>query len=149
MQLGEGETEYLIDLLIGGSGAGGNRAEPTRRAAATSTVGHSAGGERVVGQGAHPQGGIWEDKPTAGKGSKKAAVRREETSNEGTSRREDKSSNGSGAEGADAWDGRGPRGWRPWWPNDRKEEESPDPPLGPGTETKNSRRLEPDKATGI
>jgi hypothetical protein len=123
MQLGEGEMEYLIDLLMGGSGADGNRAEPTRTPAATSTVGTSAGGEGVVGQGAQPQGGIRKDKPAAGKGSKKAAVRREETNDEGTSRREDKSSNGPEAEGADARDRKGP--------NSHKEEESPDPPLGP------------------
>ncbi len=128
MQFGEGETEYLFDLLMGGSGAGEDRAEPARTPAAPSTMGHAAGGEGATGQGTQPQEEIREGKPATGKGSRKAAARREKTSNEGASRGEDKPSTGSGAEGADARDRRGPRGWRPWWPNSRKEEESPDPP---------------------
>ncbi len=55
MQFGEGETVYLIDLLMGGSGAGEDKAEPTRTPAATSMVDHLAGGEGAVGQGAQPQ----------------------------------------------------------------------------------------------
>jgi hypothetical protein len=149
LQFGEGETEYLIDLLIGGSGAGEGRAEPAQAPAAISTVGHPVGGGGAVGHRAQPQGEVRKDKPAVGKGSKKAAVRREETSDEGTSRREDKFSTRSGAEGADVWDERGPRGWCPWWPSGRKEEGSPDPLKGPGTETKDSARLEPDKATGM
>jgi hypothetical protein len=76
-----------------------------------------------------------------GKGSQKAATRREETSDEGTSRREGKTSTGSGAEGADARVGRGPRGWCPWWPDGHKEEGSPDHLQGPETTTKASARV--------
>jgi hypothetical protein len=49
LQFSEGELEYLIDLLMGGSGAGEGRAEPVRKPAAPGTMGHQAGGKTATG----------------------------------------------------------------------------------------------------
>ncbi len=149
LKFGEGETEYLIDLLMGGSGAGEDGAEPARASAALGTIGHQTGEGRVTGKEEQPPREAREDKPPVGKGPKKAAARREETGDGETSRKENKTSTGSGAVGADARDGRGPRGWCPWWPGGHKEGGSPDPLQRPEAETKNNAILGPGKATGV
>jgi hypothetical protein len=119
---------------MGGSRAGENEAELALKSAATSTADHSAGKRGVGEQGGQPLGGTRGGEPATSKESKKVAARREETSNGGTPRKEDKSNTGLGAEGVGTRDGQGPRGWCPWWPSGRKEEESPGPPQGPRTE---------------
>jgi hypothetical protein len=53
---GEGETEYLIDLLMGGSGAGEDEYEPARTSATPNVQSHQTGGKGGRGRKSSPEG---------------------------------------------------------------------------------------------
>jgi hypothetical protein len=54
LQFSEGEMEYLIDLLMGCSGAGEDGAEPALAPMAPSTMNHQTGGGGATGKGDLP-----------------------------------------------------------------------------------------------
>jgi hypothetical protein len=56
LQPDEGETEYLIDLLMRGSGAGRDVAEPARTQAAPNVQSHPTGGKEATGKKDQPEG---------------------------------------------------------------------------------------------
>jgi hypothetical protein len=138
LQFGEGEEEYLIDLLMGGSAACEGRVEPPRMLAATGAADHSAGEGEAVGQKAQPQGENRENRPATGGGPKKAAVGRKEASDEKASRGENRPCAETEVEEAGAQGEQGLKGWAPWWPSGREGGGLPHSPQGPDSETKNN-----------
>jgi hypothetical protein len=54
LQPNEGETEYLISLLMGGSGAGKDEFEPARTSAAPNMQSRRTGGEEAAEEGNQP-----------------------------------------------------------------------------------------------
>jgi hypothetical protein len=67
----EGETEYLIDLLMGGSGAGKDKVEPAQAAAAPNVQSHQTGGRGAVEEGSQAQREVQGDKLSMSAGPKK------------------------------------------------------------------------------
>ncbi len=144
LQPDEGETEYFIDLLMGGSGAGKDESEPVRTPAAPNVRSRRTGGEGVTEEENHPQREIQEDEssigteskkgPPKGKGARdeKAPRRKPPVGNIGTRTGDERAgdcrgslegtaSMRSGAGEADAGDRRGPWERYPWWPGGQDE----------------------------
>jgi hypothetical protein len=139
LQPDEGETEYLIDLLMGGSGAGKDESELARTSAAPNVQSHQTGREGAAEEGSQTQREIQGDKWSISIGSKKGPPkvqgvhdketpkRKSPAGNTGTGTGDERArdhrgslegeaSTRSGAGEADAGDRRGPWERYPWWP---------------------------------
>jgi hypothetical protein len=139
LQFGEGETEYLIDLLMRGSGTGRDEVEPARAPTAPSVPSRQTEKKGVTGREDHSQRGVREGGLPVGKEPKKKAPEGQGAHDEEAFGREPPKSNTGARNGdevsarprageADVGDGRGPWEWCPWWPDGHGKEESPDPP---------------------
>jgi hypothetical protein len=77
LQFSEGETEYLIDLLMGGSGAGGDGAAPAWASTVPSMANCQTREKEVTGKGGQPRKEVREGKLPVGKEPKKGAAKRQ------------------------------------------------------------------------
>jgi hypothetical protein len=159
-QFSKGEMEYLIDLLMGSSGAGRDEVEPARVPKAPSVPSRQTGKRGVTGREDHPQREVREGKLPIGKEPKKGAPKRQEACDEEAFRREPPEGNTgarrgneasavSGAGEAGARDGRGPWERCPWWPDGHGKEGSPDPSQSSRAEAEDSANLKQGKATKV
>jgi hypothetical protein len=172
LQPNEGETEYLIDLLMGGSGAGKDESEPARIPAAPIVQSRRTGGKWATEEENQPQREIQEDEssigtestkgPPKGQGAqdKKASRRKPPAGNAGTRTGDERAgdhrgslegeaSTRSGAGEADAGDRRGPWEWYPWWPGGQEEGGVVCPHRGHGAEAEGNSSLRAEKTTKI
>jgi hypothetical protein len=150
---GEGETEYLMDLIMGGSGAGEDKHEPAGTSAAPNVQSRQTSGKGSTEEGSQAQREIQGDKSSMSAGPKKGPSKARGAHDKESPKRnspagdtgtetgderardhrgslESEASAGSGAREANAEDRRGPWEQYPWWPGGQEGGGGQLPPSG-------------------
>jgi hypothetical protein len=105
LQIGEGEQEYFIELLMGGSASGGGESAPGRPPAASSATAQPAKKEVALEPEARNPKKARESKPNMSKGKGK--------SSEGAPRGKSEPDIKTGGKETGTWNGEESEGWQP------------------------------------
>jgi hypothetical protein len=132
LQIGEGEQEYLIELLMVGSASGESKATPERPPRASNTMGQPAKKGEAMKPEAQSQGEARGNKPVTNKEKGR--------SSEGASKGEGKPGIRTGGKETGARSEEGPK---EWWPSDQKQEGPPNPCPSLGAKNKSDTNSDP------